>query len=318
MSSWRLIVRARQVEQAKRFGRVGVLMGGSSAEREISMQSGTAVFAAMNRLAIDAVAIDVKECVVTTLLENKIDRVFNIIHGRGGEDGVLQGVLESMKIPYTGSGVMASALTMDKLRTKLCWQGYGLNTPKWFVLKNEADIDPCIECLGFPVIVKPALEGSSLGMSKANDKLELAQALAEATKYQCDVYAEAWVKGEEYTVAVLAGEALAVIRLETPNEFYDFEAKYRANTTQYHCPCGLSQQQEIELKKLAIEACKVVGVTGWGRVDLFIDEKENSQLIEVNTVPGMTDHSLVPMAAKNEGIEFDELVWRILETSINE
>ena len=304
-------------EQAGRFGCVAVLMGGAAAERDISIISGTAVFNALKSKGVDAVAIDVDDNLINALAGKKIDRVFNMIHGRGGEDGVLQGVLEVMKIPYTGSGVMASALTMDKLRTKLCWQGYGLPTPKWFVLKDQKDIQPCMDYLGFPVIVKPALEGSSIGMSKANNKIELEKALLLASDYQCDVYAEAWVKGEEYTVGILDGEALPVIRLETQNAFYDYEAKYQSSNTQYHCPCGLSEQQEDELKKLALDACAVVGVEGWGRVDVFIDEADDSQLIEVNTVPGMTDHSLVPMAAKASACDFDELVWRILETSLN-
>ena len=304
--------------QITEMGRVAVLMGGATAEREISLKSGEAVFEALKKLDVDVVAIDVKENPIMALAEEKIDRVFNIIHGRGGEDGVLQSVLEIMKIPYTGSGVMASALTMDKLRTKLCWQGYGLKTPTWCVLKDDEDVDRCAKELGFPVIVKPALEGSSIGMSKANNSDELKKSRLAAAEYQCDVYAESWVEGEEYTVAVLNGEALPVIRLETPNVFYDFEAKYRSNNTQYHCPCGLTAERENELKKLAVKACEVVGVIGWGRVDLFIDSEGNAQLIEVNTVPGMTDHSLVPMAAKAKGIEFDELVWRILETSIHE
>ncbi|HEY8218653.1 MAG TPA: D-alanine--D-alanine ligase, partial [Methylobacter sp.] len=225
------------------------------------------------------------------------------------------GVLEVLGIPYTGSRVMASALTMDKLRTKLCWQGYGLITPKWHLLKDESDLDACIEKLGFPVIVKPAQEGSSIGMSKATNRDELQKALTVAAKYRCDVYAEAWVTGKEYTVAVLDGEALPVIRLETPNAFYDYEAKYQATTTQYHCPCGLNQDQEQFIKNLAVTACQVVGVKGWGRVDVFIDDLGQYQLIEVNTVPGMTDHSLVPMAARQAGMDFDELVWRVLETS---
>ncbi len=305
-------------KDTKDFGHVAVLIGGASAEREISLSSGTAVFNALKRLKIDATIIDVDKNPIPALTGKKIDRVFNVIHGRGGEDGVLQSVLELMNIPYTGSAVMASALTMDKLRTKLCWKGSGLSTPNWFILKNENDIDPCIKRLGFPVIVKPSEEGSSIGMSKADNADELKKALLIALEYQCDVYAEAWVKGEEYTVAVVEGEALPVIRLETPNKFYDYEAKYQSNTTQYHCPCGLSEQQEIELKSLALKACEVVGVEGWGRVDMFIDEMDVTQLIEVNTVPGMTDQSLVPMAAKAEGVEFDELVWRILETSMNE
>lgn len=302
----------------EKFGRVAVLMGGNSAEREISIKSGTAVYDSLKKQGVDVVAIDVKESLIKELTNQKIDRVFNLVHGRGGEDGVLQGVLEQMKLPYTGSGVMASALTMDKLRTKLCWQGAGLKTPKWFVLNTEKDIDTCIEKLGFPVIVKPAQEGSSIGMNRANTKDELIQALAVADNYQCDTLVEAWVQGNEYTVAVLDGKALPVIRLLTANEFYDFDAKYLSNSTQYLCPCGLTLKQENDLKDLAVEACKVVGVQGWGRVDVFIDEQEEAQLIEVNTVPGMTDHSLVPMSAKAAGYEFDELVWRILETTLDE
>lgn len=305
------------IQQAGVFGKVAVVMGGTSAERDISIKSGMAVFESLKSQGIDAIAIDVKESFIEAIVGKKIDRVFNILHGRGGEDGVLQGVLDVLKIPYTGSGVMASALTMDKLRTKLCWQGAGLVTPKWFILKNEQQIDFCAEALGFPVIVKPAQEGSSIGMSKASNKDELKKALLVASCYQCDVLVEAWVQGDEYTVAILDGEALPVIRLETDNVFYDFEAKYQSDSTQYHCPCGLFSQQENGLKTLAVEACDVVGVKGWGRVDMFIDTQGEAQLIEVNTVPGMTDHSLVPMAAKKNGCEFDELVWRILETSVN-
>ncbi|MDP1772953.1 MAG: D-alanine--D-alanine ligase [Methylobacter sp.] len=357
-------MKALALNKPEQFGRVAVLMGGSAAEREVSLRSGAAVYEALKNKGVDAIAVDVTGSPIDALAGLKIDRVFNIIHGRGGEDGVLQGVLEVLGIPYTGSGVMASALTMDKLRTKLCWQGYGLITPKWCLLQDETDLDACIAKLGFPVIVKPAQEGSSIGMSKATNRDELQKALAVAAQYRCDVYAEAWVTGKEYTVAVLAGddcmaatapgslaafppsmevrsggttpgmgeveqcmeqlprvmhgaitEALPVIRLETPNAFYDYEAKYQATTTQYHCPCGLSQEQEQLLRDLAVTACKVVGVKGWGRVDVFIDDLGQYQLIEVNTVPGMTDHSLVPMAARQAGMDFEELVWRILETS---
>ncbi len=308
-------MKALVIDNPEQFGRVAVMMGGSAAEREVSLRSGAAVYQALKAKGVDAIALDVTGSPIEALAEQKIDRVFNIIHGRGGEDGVLQGVLEVLSLPYTGSGVMASALTMDKLRTKLCWQGYGLITPLWCLLENEDDVDGCIAQLGFPVIVKPAQEGSSIGMSKATNRDELLAALTVAKKYQCDVYAEAWVTGKEYTVAVLDGEALPVIRLETPNAFYDFEAKYQATTTQYHCPCGLSQDQEQMLRDLAVTACKVVDVEGWARVDVFIDDSGQYQLIEVNTVPGMTDHSLVPMAARQAGMDFEELVWRILETS---
>lgn len=310
-------MKPRQIKNAAEFGRVAVLMGGVAAEREISLISGRAVYQALKQSGVDAVAVDVKDSPITALMDLKPDRVFNVLHGRGGEDGVVQGVLEVLAIPYTGSGVMASALTMDKLRTKYCWKGLGLTTPDWFVLKTEADLDACIEKLAFPVIVKPALEGSSIGMSVAADKEALAQALALASQFDCQVYAESWVRGEEYTVGVLAGEALPVIRLQTPNTFYDYEAKYQATTTRYHCPSGLPEALEQELKDLAAHACAVLGVSGWARVDLFIDEQGVMQLIEVNTVPGMTDHSLLPMAAKRAGMDFNELVWRILETSFN-
>ena len=304
-------------KQPKDFGRVAVLMGGNAAERSVSLKSGAAVYQALLNLGIDAIAVDVAESPIRALQELKPDRVFNFIHGRGGEDGVLQGILDSIGIPYTGSGVMASALTMDKLRTKLCWQGSGLVTPVWQVLKTEADLDACISALGFPMIVKPSQEGSSIGMSKAHNKDELITALHTALACHCDVYAERWVNGKEYTVGILKAQALPVIRLETPRSFYDYEAKYLANTTQYHCPCGLSETQERAIQAVAVNAAEAVGVTGWARVDIFIDEQEQYQLIEVNTVPGMTDHSLVPMAAQQAGMSFDELVWQILETSLD-
>ncbi len=303
------------IKQAKDFGRVAVLMGGAAAEREISLNSGQAVYQSLLHSKVDAVAIDVTKTALEVLQNTHFDRVFNMIHGRGGEDGVLQALLDTLEVPYTGSGVLASSLSMDKLRTKLCWQGASLVTPQWFLLQDERDIDNCITELGFPVMVKPALEGSSLGMNRAENKEELLVAWQEAAQYQCAVYAEAWVQGKEYTVGILGGEALPIIRLETPNTFYDFDAKYRADTTQYYCPSGLAPDVEVALTELSLEACKILGVTGWGRVDLFVDDQQQLQLIEVNTVPGMTSHSLVPMAAKRAGLNFDELVWRILETS---
>ncbi len=308
---------ARLINDPAKFGKVGVLMGGAAAEREISINSGQQVLAGLLRKGVNAIAVDIKEDMILPIMNQDFDRVFNIIHGRGGEDGILQGVLESLKIPYTGSGVMASALSMDKLRTKLCWQGANLPTPSWMVLTSEQDVSSCADQLPFPVIVKPSLEGSSIGMSKANNISELLTAWETASNYQCDVYAESWVSGKEYTVAILNDQALPVIRLETPHAFYDYEAKYNASTTSYHCPCGLNNQQEQKIQELALHAAQLIGVKGWSRVDLFIDDQEQAQLIEINTVPGMTDHSLVPMAAKANGIDFDELVWRILETSFN-
>ena len=305
-----------RTSNAEVFGRVAVLMGGFAAEREVSLISGRAVHAALAGRGVDAVALDVGADLVGPLLESRYDRVFNIIHGRGGEDGVLQGALEALGVPYTGSGVLASALAMDKLRTKLCWLGAGLPTPAWMLLESADDLGRCAEALGFPVIVKPASEGSSIGMSRADNLEELRRAYELASQFACQVFAEAWVTGKEYTAALLDGEPLPLIRLETPHAFYDFDAKYRADTTRYHCPAGLAADEEAALQALARQACRCVGVKGWGRVDLLVDGGNRPWLIEVNTVPGMTDHSLVPMAAKARGIAFDELVWRILETSL--
>jgi len=307
---------SRQVNDPADFGTVAVVMGGASAEREISLLSGRAVLAALKRKGVDAVAIDVDDRPLPALQAGRFDRVFNSVHGRGGEDGVLQGVLEALGVPYTGSRVLGSALSMDKLRTKMCWQSAGIPTPAWWLLRSGEDVIACAEALGFPVIVKPALEGSSIGISRANDVDELKTARLDAACYRCDVLAEAWVSGEEYTVAILNEEALPMIRLETPNVFYDYDAKYRADTTRYHCPCGLNEAMEEQLQALALNAYRTVGASGWGRVDLFLDAELQPWLIEANTVPGMTDHSLVPRAAKAAGIDFDELVWRILETSL--
>ncbi len=298
------------------FGTVAVVMGGASAEREISLLSGRAVLAALRRRSVDAVGIDVDDRPLPALQAGRFDRVFNIVHGRGGEDGVLQGVLEALGVPYTGSRVLGSALSMDKLRTKMCWKSAGIPTPAWRILRSDEDVLSCAEALGFPVIVKPALEGSSIGISRANGVDELKIARCDAARYRCDVFAEAWVSGEEYTVAILDEKPLPMIRLETPNIFYDYDAKYCADTTCYHCPCGLTEKMEEQLQVLALNAYRTLDASGWGRVDLFLDAEQQPWLIEANTVPGMTDHSLVPMAAKAAGIDFDELVWRILETSI--
>lgn len=306
---------SKRTDRPEDFGRVAVLMGGNAAEREISLKSGRAVLQALKDLQVDAVGLDVGERLVQPLLEQPFDRVFNILHGRGGEDGVLQGALESLGIPYTGSGVLASALSMDKLKTKLCWIGAGLPTPRWMRLRTENDLGACEEILGFPVIVKPAAEGSSIGMSRAETPAELGEAWRRASQYNCDVFAEAWISGREYTIAILDGEPLPPIRLETPHSFYDFDAKYRAETTRYHCPAGLPAEDEARLQVLALEACDTLGVSGWARVDLLVDSAGSPWLIEVNTVPGMTDHSLVPMAARVAGLSFNELVWRILESS---
>ena len=306
---------SKRVGDPEAFGRVAVLMGGPAAEREISLKSGRAVLRALLDRKVDAVGLDVGERLVQPLLEQPYARVFNILHGRGGEDGVLQGALEALGIPYTGSGVLASALSMDKLKTKLCWIGAGLPTPKWMRLMAANDLEACEEILGFPVIVKPAAEGSSIGMSRVETRSELDEAWRRASQYNCTVFAEAWITGREYTVGILDGQPLPAIRLETPHSFYDFDAKYRAETTRYHCPAGLSAQEESRLQAIALEACDTLGVTGWARVDLLVDGADSPWLIEANTVPGMTDHSLVPMAARVAGLSFEELVWRILESS---
>jgi D-alanine-D-alanine ligase len=307
----------QKITDAREFGRVAVLMGGASAERAVSLKSGRAVLDALIRQGVDAVGHDVCDNLIAPLLEERFDRVFNIVHGRGGEDGVLQGALEVLKIPYTGSRVLASALSMDKLKTKLCWQASGIPTPRWMVIENRRDLERCEFELGFPVIVKPAKEGSSIGMSRAGNLMELNEAWIEASKYNCTVFAEQWIVGNEYTVSMLQGQALPLIRLETPRDFYDFDAKYQSDSTQYHCPCGLDSAHEERLKDLAMRACQVVDATGWARVDLLVDADSAPWLIEINTVPGMTDHSLVPMAAKSAGLGFDQLVWLILETSIS-
>jgi len=300
---------------AKDFGRVAVLMGGTSAEREVSLNSGMAVFDALKRCSIDAVALDVKDDVISVLQEQSFDRVFIVLHGRGGEDGCLQGALELLGLPYTGSGVQASAIGMDKYRTKLLWKALGLPTPDFYLMSSVEDIPRVLE-MGFPVMIKPVHEGSSIGMAKVESQAQLMDAYREASEFDSQVMAEKWVVGEEYTAAILAHEVLPIIRLETPNSFYDYEAKYQLNTTSYHCPCGLDDEAEAALKKLVTKAFQAIGGKAWGRVDLFLDEQNQPWLIEVNTVPGMTDHSLVPMAAKQADISFDQLVWSILAETL--
>lgn len=288
-----------------RIGRVAVLAGGRSAEREISLDSGREVHAALRALGVLAELVDPAEVTVETL--TGFERVFIALHGRGGEDGVIQGVLEHLGVRYTGSGVMASAIGMDKVRTKLLWAGAGLPTPEFYVAGTAQPPE-----LGYPLMIKPAREGSSIGMRKVDNAEELDEAIRAAREYDDAVLVERWVSGPEFTVAILNDRALPAIRLETPNSFYDFDAKYRADTTRYLCPCGLSEQQESELKELALQAFRQVGAEGWGRVDVMQDSDGRFQLLEINTVPGMTDHSLVPMAARAAGMTFEELVAEIL------
>lgn len=300
-----------------RFGRVAVIMGGTSAERDISLRSGTAVLKGLLSAGVDAFAIDLGgagQGPIAQLEAAEFDRAFLILHGRGGEDGTIQGVLEMMSKPYTGSGVAASALGMDKLRCKQLWQGAGLPTPLFTVLDDGVDLSEVESKLGYPMMVKPAHEGSSIGMSKVRNRAELQSAYRSALEYDRCVLAERWVNGPEFTVALLAGEALPVIRLETPHDFYDYDAKYQAGDTHYHFDTGLSTEQTAELQELALTAFNVAGCRGWGRIDAMMDEHGSFQLLEVNTAPGMTDHSLVPMAARETGVSFEQLVIRILGT----
>jgi len=301
--------------QPEDFGRVAVLMGGLSAEREISLQSGTAVLNGLLRKGINAYGLDVDKDIVRVLEKEMPDRVFIVLHGRGGEDGVMQGTLELLHIPYTGSGVLGSALSMDKLRTKQLWQSAGLPTPDYRVLEESSDFLAIADELGLPLIVKPVHEGSSIGMTKVMHAVDLEGAWKEAARYDAEIIAERWVQGSEYTVAILQQQALPMIRLETPHQFYDYNAKYVDDTTGYHCPCGLDETTEKKCQAMALRAFAAVGASGWGRIDFMMDANGELWLIEANTVPGMTDHSLVPMAARTAGIDFDQLVWQILQTS---
>jgi D-alanine-D-alanine ligase len=296
------------------FGRVAVLMGGQSAEREVSLKSGRAVLDALVSRGIESEAVDVGDDVLARLAAGGYDRAFIILHGRGGEDGVIQGALQHLGIPYTGSGVLGSALAMDKYRTKAVWRGVGIPTPESALMVDESDLEKAAT-VGFPLMIKPICEGSSIGMSKVENREQLRSAWELARQYDAQVLAERWIVGEEYTTTILQGEALPIIRLETPHLFYDYQAKYSADTTRYHCPCGLEQVEERKLQALCVAAFEAVGASGWGRVDLMLDERHQPWLIEANTVPGMTDHSLVPMSAKVAGIDFEELVVRVLATS---
>ena len=300
----------------KAFGRVAVLYGGKSAEREVSLKSGAAVIDALTTAGVDVGAIDVGDDLLDRLQSEKIDRAFIILHGRGGEDGSMQGLLECLGIPYTGSGILASALAMDKLRTKQVWQSLGIPTPRHAVLASESDCLQASTELGFPLIVKPAHEGSSIGMAKVNSAQELVAAWQDAAKYDSQVLVEQWIHGPEFTIAVLRGQVLPPIALGTPHVFYDYDAKYIANDTQYRIPCGLDSVKEQELIDLTARACDAIGIEGWGRLDVMQDEQGRFWLLEVNTAPGMTDHSLVPMAARAAGLDFQQLVLAILAESV--
>ncbi|MGY8814514.1 MAG: D-alanine--D-alanine ligase [Gammaproteobacteria bacterium] len=299
------------------FGKVAVLMGGTSAEREISLETGSAVFDALCRIGVDAHIFDTRDQNLLDLVREKFDRAFIALHGRGGEDGTIQGALQILGIPYTGSGVLGSALAIDKARSKLVWKSLGLPTPEFIEVSPESDLNNVPLELGFPLIVKPVNEGSSLGVAKVNNKDELLSACKKSFALDNRVLIEKWIEGQEYTAAVLRGKVLPIIALETPRVFYDFEAKYKESSTQYICPVNLEHNKKVNLEKLVKNAFDAVDAAGWGRVDFIIDEEDVAWLIELNTVPGMTTHSLVPMSANQAGISFDELVSSILETSIN-
>jgi D-alanine-D-alanine ligase len=302
--------------EPKSFGRVAVLFGGKSSERPVSLKSGKAVLEALLNAGVEAFGIDVGDDLLQRLASEKIDRAFIVLHGRGGEDGTMQGLLECLEIPYTGSGVLASALAMDKLRTKQVWQSLGLPTPLHAVLGSEDDCISAVAELGLPLIVKPAHEGSSIGMAKVTSADELIAAWKAASTYDSQVLVEQWIQGPEFTVASLRDQILPPIGLGTPHTFYDYDAKYLASDTQYRMPCGLSVEKEQELMDLTARACDAIGIAGWGRTDVMQDAEGKFWLLEVNTVPGMTDHSLVPMAARGVGLDFQQLVLAILADSV--
>jgi D-alanine-D-alanine ligase len=297
------------------FGKVAVLMGGRSAEREISLKSGTMVLAALKKSGMDAHAFDPRDQRLEALVAERFERAFIALHGRFGEDGTVQGALEYLGIPYTGSGVMASALAMDKWRTKLLWHAVGMPTPAYELLTPRSDRAEVAAHLGLPLMVKPASEGSSIGMTKVTSVEALGAAYELAAGYDKAVIAEAFIEGVELTAGILGDEPLPLIRLETPRTFYDYEAKYFADDTRYTCPCGLPESEEQRVRQVAFTAFELLGCGGWGRVDLMLDHAGDPYLLEVNTVPGMTDHSLVPMAARAKGISFEDLCVRILESA---
>jgi len=299
--------------------KIAVLLGGTSAEREVSLNSGTAVLNALRKQGYDAHPIDPKTFPVATLKEQGFDRVFNILHGRGGEDGTMQGLLEQIGIPYTGCGVMASALTMDKMRTKMLWKAFGLPVAEMEIVtvENRANLnhEVVVKKLGLPLMVKPSLEGSSVGLTKVKTMDELESAVDFALKFDRTVLIEEWLAGDEFTVPVLDGEVLPSIKIVPEGEFYDYDAKYISDNTQYFCPAGLSDAREQELRRLVKQAYDVVGCRGWSRIDVMADAEGKFRLVEVNTNPGMTSHSLFPKSAATVGYSFEQLVEKILELS---
>ncbi len=299
------------------FGHVGLLVGGESAEREVSLNGGRAVFAALQRNGISAELFDGSAALFEAIKVGRIDRVFNLMHGPGGEDGAIQGALDLMKVPITGTGLLGSALSMDKVHSKWIWEQQGINTPPFALLRQGAGpADEFIATWGLPLFVKPAGLGSSIGISKVQNFDDLPAAIELARAYDKNVIVEPAIRGNEYFAGVIGDLVLPLIHIETPRSFYDYTAKYESDDTRYFCPCGLPPEVEAELQKLALEAFRALECSGWGRVDFIVDESGKAWFLEANTTPGMTDHSLVPQAAAQIGIDFDELVWRILESSL--
>jgi D-alanine-D-alanine ligase len=311
--------RALRLTDPNRFGRVAVLMGGTSSEREVSLDSGRNVLEGLRRRGVQAEPIDGIPALVDALVAKRVDRVFNILHGQrgGGEDGVVQGLLESFGVPYTGSDVLGSALSMDKIRTKQVWIAMNLSTPRYVRITPAADVSAAAKTIGLPVVIKPASEGSSVGVSRVKTESQLADAIELARRYPGELLMEQLIEGEEYTVGILGEHPLPSIRIVPAGEYYDYHAKYVAETTQYICP-GLNGAPEAEIGELALKAFRAADCRGWGRVDVMRDKSGQNFLLEINTSPGMTSHSLVPKAARAIGIEFDELVWRILEMTVAE
>jgi len=306
------------VGDAREFGRVAVMLGGRSVEREVSLDSGKAVLKALRSRGIDAHAWDPAEKSLVEFSSAGFDRVWIALHGTGGEDGTMQGALQWLDMPYTGSGVMASALAMDKIRSKRLFEASGIPTPEYAVVRHQADAVLAAESFGFPLILKPAGQGSSVGMSKVFEHGDLAEAVELALGFGGIALAERCIVGSEFTVSVLQGEALPSIRIETPRVFYDYRAKYESDRTEYPCPGTDDADTESTYAQLAIAAFNEIGCSGWGRVDFMTGDDGQPLVLEVNTIPGMTSHSLVPIAAHKAGIDFEELCWRVLETSVTE
>ncbi|MBJ2127752.1 D-alanine--D-alanine ligase [Alteromonas sp. IB21] len=322
MSTPLVSIHSQKTHLPSEYGKVAVLLGGDSAEREVSLNSGNAVLNALLRQGVDAFAFDPAKRPLTDLLELNVDRALIMLHGRGGEDGSMQGALQLLKIPYTGSRVLGSALAMDKIHTKQVWQSLGLPTAKYEIAdKRHFEAGKCsaiMDKLGNEVMVKPAREGSSIGMARVTSAKQLETAVQDAFKYDNQVLLEQYIDGPEFTVSVLQGQALPSIRMSTPHTFYDYAAKYQDNTTEYYCPSGLSEEQEAQLAKLASRAFDAISGSGWGRIDVMQDNQRQFYLLEANTVPGMTEKSLVPKAAKVAGLTFDQLVLSILSTSFDD